>query len=281
MKTALNLSDIAITLFEQNNFEKTLHFLKAEKKNIDEVYIGSYFCEKYFLHIGNDILDVIRAFCESDGIKVSLVVPMSSEKDLRAVKERMDGILGLFSSHVSSIVVNDFGMLTYVSETYDIPVCLGRLLFKQSRDSRYDVFRDQIPPYEVCSRQFHELIRDFPVKAIELDDVRADTVLLNRYGYEVHVHSPLVYMSTGMVCEYASAGIADAKKFRPNQACAHQCSKYCTGYVGANKNLFYKIGRAVYYPGDPNAACADGVAKEIYFPFESVRASYENSGSVE
>ena len=281
MKTVLNLSDIAITLFEQKNVERTIHELKAKKKDFDEIYIGSYFCEKYFLHITEDILAEIKNFCKLNGVKVSLVIPMSSEKDLQNVKDRIDFIMRSFSFNIFSFVVNDFGMLEYISQKYDCPIVLGRLLFKQSRDSRYDTFRDEIPAYEVCSSHFHELIKEYPIKAIELDDVRADTVLANNFGYEIYVHSPVVYMSTGMVCEYASAGLANTKKFRPNNACAHQCTKYCTGYIGANNKQFYKIGRTIYYPGDPKAANAHGVDKEIYFPFESVRESYENSSSVE
>ena len=280
MKTVLNLSDIAITLFEQNNFEKTICELRDKKRNFDEIYIGSYFCEKYFLHIDEEILIKIKEFCESNEIRISVVIPMSSEKDLWNVKDRIDFLFHFFSFGISSFVVNDFGMLDYISEKYTCPIVLGRLLFKQSRDSRYDIFRDNIPSYEVCSSQFHELIKTYPIRAIELDDIRADMVLINNFDYEIYVHSPMVYISTGMVCEYASAGVSGMKKFRPNSPCAHQCSKYCTGYIGANHKQFYKIGRTVYYPGDPNASSAKGVDKEIYFPFESVRKSYENSGSV-
>ncbi len=281
MKTILNLSDIAITLFEQKNFERTIQELKAKKRDFDEIYIGSYFCEKYFLHITEDILAEIKNFCKLNGIKISLVIPMSSEKNSQNVKDRIDFIIRSVSFNIFSFVVNDFGMLEYISPKYNCPIVLGRLLFKQSRDSRYDTFRDAIPAYEVCSSHFHELIKEYPIKAIELDDVRADTVLANKFGYEIYVHSPVVYMSTGMVCEYASAGLANTKKFRPNNACAHQCTKYYTGYIGANNKQFYKIGRTIYYPGDPKAANANVVDKEIYFPFESVKESYENSSSVE
>lgn len=281
MKTILNLSDIAITIFNQNKFESIIRELQTKGKEIDEIYIGSYFCEKYFLHIEDEIFTKINAFCESNDIKVSLVIPMSSEKDLKNVKEKIDFAVRLFSSKISALTINDFGMLEYASRNYKFPIALGRLLFKQSRDIRYDTFRDDIPPYEICSLHLHNLIKDYPIKAIELDDVRSNTVLSNQFGYEVYVHSPVVYMSVGMVCEYASAGLANSKKFRPNNTCAHQCSKYCTEYIGVNAKRFYKHGRTIYYNGDPQAAEAKGVTKEIYFPFESVRESYENLSSVE
>ena len=280
MKTILNLSDIAITIFEQDKFDKTIRQMDALKKDLDEIYLGSYFCEKYFLHIGDDIFSKVKDLCHLRGIKLSLVIPMASEKDLQRVKDRIDYVVELLSSHISSLVINDFGMLEYVSQRYSFPITLGRLLYKQSRDIRYEVFRDGAFTCEVCSAQFHQLIKDYPIKAIELDDIRANTVIENKFGYGVYVHSPLVYSSTGMVCEYASAGVPNTKRFRPNSPCAHQCSKYCTSYVGVNQKQYFKLGRTVYYPGDMRAAMAENVDKEIYFPFESVRESYENISSV-
>ncbi len=280
MKTALNLCDISITMFDKNNFDHMIEELHYEKKEFDEIYIGSYFCEKYFLHITDDILKKLYSFCSQNKLEISIVVPMATEKDLCRLKERIDAFMHAFKN-ISAIVVNDFGMLEYISKTYiDVPLVLGRLMFKQSRDIRYDTFRDEIPPYEVCSSFLYDLIKDYPIKGMELDDVRKNTIILNRYNYEVYVHAPMVYISTGMVCEYASAGLPDSKKFRPNSACSHQCSSYCTQYVGANEKQFYKLGRTIYYHGDPKAALAAGVSKEIYFPIESVRKSYENSSTI-
>ena len=172
-------------------------------------------------------------------------------------------------------------MLAYIANKYSFSITIGRLLFKQSRDSRYDSFRDEMPQCNICSSYLFELIKDYPIRAIELDDVRSGTILINKYGYDIYVHVPLVYISTGMVCEYSSAGLPDTQKFRPNNSCSHQCTKYCTEYYGVNKKPFYKIGRTIYYLGDPRALEAKGISKEIYMPIDSLRECYENSSSIE
>ena len=280
MKTILNLSDVAITIVEQGKLENVFGELASKGKDIDEIFIGSYFCEKYFLHLTKDIVVKIMDLCRTIGCKFSLVVPMSSEKDLQRVKDNIATIVQVLSTNVSSIVVNDFGMMEYIARKYAYPIVFGRLLYKQLRDSRYETLKDENPPYEICSQQLHNLIKEYPIKAFELDAVGKNAIIHNSFGYEVYAHSPMVYMSTGMVCEYASAGLSNTDKFRPNVSCAHQCSRYCTEYVGANNKHFYKFGRTIYYYGESLDSDIAGVDKELYCPFESVGECYENPSSI-
>lgn len=95
-------------------------------------------------------------------------------------------------------------MLFYIKEKFNIKINLGRLFFKEPRDLR-------VPEYyytEVVKPEIAKIICDREIKEhislIELDEVCNKICTDNIDDFNIGIHIPFCYMSTGNICKFAS-----------------------------------------------------------------------------
>ena len=140
-KTCLNLCEIINFSF----IEKIIDNVK-NNYTIERIYIGSYFCSSFFL---NSNYDNIFKIINNNFInpKITLVIPVFTEKYLIKGKDKIDELAN--SKEIDEITVNDYGMLEYINEKYNIKINMGRIFFKDYRDPRYEEYfnRDWTPKY--------------------------------------------------------------------------------------------------------------------------------------
>ena len=239
--------------------DKSNELLKGKKR----VYVGSYFCSQYFLSLKIDkLVEVVR----DRNIKMTLVLPIFSEKDLNIAKSKILKILQTSEIMIDEITVNDFGMLTYIQSNFDIKVNLGRLFFKDARDVRVNEYYLQKGKVNILS-VLENIVDISKINYIELDET--NKMIDVNDNYNVAVHFPFCFMTTGNICKYASINKSLECKFRPNDRCGQECScvyeHYSEIYNGTPIEL-YRIGRTVYAYMTERSEITNK-EREIYFPF--------------
>lgn len=267
----LNLCEILnISLFNKNQ----IPILFSTDVNYDRIYFGSYFCSNYFEHI-NFIPQMIDV-CNTYTLKCTLVVPVFTQKALKSGKAKIDSIIMGMKNYIDEITVNDIGMLTYILEKYsDVKVNLGRLFFKDARDPRIvDLYNTPMTP--ALLDNLNTLVSKDQINMIEIDKISSFIDLTNEYN--VGIHSPLTYVTSGFICKYASVHKDIDKKFRPNAKCEKECLNMYEHYVGVNETgtpEYYKIGRAVYCKHSSDMALTRSPERYIIFPFEDIINSFK------
>lgn len=274
----LNLCEILDTaLLNNNRLEQLIEKVVKENQIPDplmRIYAGSSFCSQYFLHL--NCWEKLFDYCRSHDLHVTLTLPIFSQKDLEAGKERIKDILEKGKEIVDEVTVNDLGMLQYISGTYETGVNLGRLFFKDPRDVRVRPYQEgEMSPNLLSNRSF--LLEDNDrIKGIELDPT-------NRYidlsgcdldGIVLGVHTPFCYMTTGNICKFASTHKDVENKFRPNGRCHLECSQmyehYKARFDGRNADLI-RYGRTVYYYNNGTRIAGRKIDRKMYFPVLEVK----------
>ncbi len=211
---------------------------KPPEEACSRIYIGSSFCDQYFLRVSSAMWERARA----SGMKLTLVVPIPGQSRLRQVKEKLDDLISFFSDALDEAVVNDYAMLGWIGSRYpSLSLWCGRLLVKDTRDPRYS---DGSSTCKLLDHLKAGSLFGYPVKGVELDlfaPLQLDRVPPVILG----VHLPYGYVSTGRLCEAASIGKAVKEKFRPASGCSGQCEKTWITYDSGGVPLL-KYGRAVY-----------------------------------
>ena len=251
---------------------------------VKRVYLGSYFCSQSFINTREYIIHLAKQ-CRQADIWVTLAVPIFSEKNLRESDDAIDSIIHGSGNVIDEIVVNEYSQLSVLHEKYNMSLGMGRLLFKNQRDIRYpDLLNAE---YENAATDFvTELIEKYNIGTIEYDPIHKSMTLAMIEGALPAVHYPYCYISTGMVCEFASVNRPLVQKFRPNCSCACECGNVFTfkklkGEDGMHS--FCKIGRTEFYnAGDINIR---GDVRMIYSPFdfyvkEAEEHVYGNSSTI-
>ena len=240
---------------------------------LERIYAGSSFCSQYFLHI-NFWKHLIKR-CEENGWKMTLTLPVFSQKDLQIAKNRLDEILAQGKEIIDEITVNDVGMLRYVSQNCEQKINLGRLFFKDSRDVRvrpYDV--GEMTPTLLASED-NMIMAENNIHAIELD-------MMSRYinltdcdlgEAKLCVHGPFCYMSTGNICKFASIHKDMEQKFRPNLNCNMECAGIYEHYKArfGEKNVdILRYGRTIYFYNNESRIIGKKIDRKIYFPVREI-----------
>lgn len=227
------------------------------------LYFGSSFCQNYFMSI--DYWRLAESFCKENVLPITLTVPIFSEKMLDDGKHRINSILQQ-NSQIDEITINDLGMFLFVSQNFpEKKINLGRLFFKHSRDIRVDrFFYDNYEPEYIIDEY-----SDFDVFGIELDPTHKHLNLncLKNKKYNVGMHFPFCYMSTGNICKYASINLDVKHKFRPNMPCSVNCMHIAEHhYSEDNKDKsVYRFGRTLYFL-NRDIDSLDLCDRIIYFP---------------
>lgn len=258
----INLCDIlTIKDFQDKNFEKLL--LNLSGKRFERLFIGSYFCSQYFLNMG--FLSYLKHYLNDHFYRLTLVIPIISEKDLVAVKRKIDYML--FELPIDEITVNDVGMLSALKSNHDVRLNLGRLFFKDERDIRLQsLCKHMLHPAEFDRLKEYE--HRYSIKYAELDPTRSYLDLSNNTEIKFAIHMPLCYMTTGNICKYASINKRVTEKFRPNTVCSNECQEVYEIYTPEKQEYaLYRIGRTIYFVSDLPKAINGQFSRLIYFPF--------------
>ena len=285
----LNLCEIFIDGgMRRRNLDRLLQWFTDGRGGIDRIYLGSSFCSQYFLGFRGYERLIDR--CKQQGIPITLVLPVFSEKDLLAGKEKAERILDCASGVIDEITVNDVGMLRWVTgHMAGIRVNLGRLFFKDPRDCRVLAY------YHIPGAPFlldnldDDFWKQFDISGIELDAVKETIDLsgISRDALSIGLHVPYCYMTTGNICKFASIHKRIEQKFRPNAACAMECHGIFDTYSGHIPQTncdptIYRYGRTLYYRVDPTERLENEATRLIYFPIDEWRKMiHEDIGSAE
>lgn len=241
---------------------------------LERIYSGSSFCSQYFLHLA--CWDKLFKYCREEGWKLTVTLPVFSQKDLNRAKEKIKDILEKGKNIADEVTVNDLGMLKYISENYDIRINLGRLFFKDPRDVRVRIYQEgEISPNLLSCKSYYMEGND-KVKGIELDPTNRyiDLSRCDLEGIELGVHSPFCYMTTGNICKFASIHKDVEQKFRPNSQCRMECFKiyehYKEKFQGKSADMI-RLGRTVYYYNNGSRIAGKKIDRKMYFPVLEVK----------
>lgn len=256
-------------------------FERADKTGIDisnyeRIYIGSYFCGKYFQHINPE---AIKLRLEKSGSKapVTLVIPMSGQNDIERVKEATYKIVSTLCDYIDEITVNDYGMLEYICSTYKYPVNIGRLLMKDYRDPRYEDYYAQTIKPKIFTSFFDRLRENHNITGVEFDPTHQGIDLSKApCDLNLAVHTPFCYITVGQTCEFASINKSVEYKFRPNSKCGKECTDYSVTYHADEGLQLYRVGRAIYFRNEDCKILSDREFRSIYFPIDKLEITGEN-----
>lgn len=203
------------------------------------IYIGSYFCDRYFVNTPKDIWRVCMDKAGRSGCKIVLVVPLPGQQLLKKVCSLLPELMD--NNQISELVVNDPGMLLRCGKQFpEIPLWSGRLMSKEIRDPRYDMGVQNPDRYELAS--------DGTLYGIRIKGVEADPVFPMKYQKSdrcrLAVHTPYAFISASRYCELGSLSQQLDRKFRLDTGCGRECIS-CGLTYRYRDVTFYKAGRAV------------------------------------
>ncbi|WP_054743999.1 hypothetical protein [Cellulosilyticum ruminicola] len=285
----LNLTDIIQYLYN-NKLEPIEDFDTLIKRSnalagfekCERIYIGSYFCAQYFLNVPHKIIEEIKLYCHTQKIKVTLVIPIFSERNLEKAKQKIQECIHELKEVLDEITINDYGMLNYVTSHCNLKYNLGRLFMKDYRDLRYPEYFNTILHPKTFNSYFYKIIEKYHINTIEFDPThkavnlaafipnKATASLKTCPQMEVAMHRPYCYVTVGQICEFGSIHKEIEKKFRPNEVCQGECNDNIFFYEFNDGHKWLRVGRAVYFD---NRECeVQGVSqvRNIYFPVDLV-----------
>lgn len=235
----------------------------------ERIYVGSYFCSQYVLNLSTELIKKVILELKIIGMKITLVLPMFTEKDLERGKEKIHEFSAYFHKEIDEITVNDYGMLEYIHKKYQININLGRLMFKDYRDPRYEAYYRQSSKPKYFTRHLKQICEQYQVTGLELD-VTHESIDLSEApsDIEIAIHVPYCYMTVGMVCEFASIPYEITEKFRPNLPCNKECLRNRINYQMLEDRKYLKIGRTVYFEHRDGNISWDRDYREIYAPID-------------
>ena len=282
----INLCDI----FSMNAREEYIEMSIAKienmtKKKIKRIYLGSYFCDRFFLNFKgyHDLLQ----YCKVKKIHATLVVPVFSQNTLCKGKKRISEICECLEGVIDEVTVNDLGMLCHIKNLNKYRVNLGRLFFKNPRDCRVPEYTDSIISPGFLSKLNQEIWKKQLINCIELDPTNRilDVSEIKSLDVEIALHSPFCYMTAGKICKFASIHKDIDKKFRPNVNCQMECMSISDTYTGhvvpTNCDpIIYRIGRTLLFENNESEIVGKNLERLIYFPVKEWREwIYEDIGS--
>lgn len=269
----ISLCEIMETIHQiEPNFSEAIERIKeaAEFKTCERLYMGSSFCGQYFLHLSEKLLEELTAVCRTQGIKVTLVVPIFTERYLIEGKQKLDKLLQAFDEIIDEITVNDYGMLVYIHEQYkNKALNMGRLFMKDYREPRYEAYFNMTLKPKGFTSQLKSFVQKYGVKAIEFDPTHKSIDFSEKpEGIGICIYAPYAYITVGQICEVSGISKPIEKKFRPNEPCGTECHKYRMHYSIQEERDWRRIGRAIYFENrSPQIMGVDRI-REIYAPLD-------------
>lgn len=250
--------------------------LAMKGQQIERIYVGSTFCSQYFSQ--QTKYDFVLNFCQQHNIKVTLTLPVFTEKDLVLGKKKVEKLLDKGQEVVDEVTINDIGMLTYMQSKVKVRINLGRLFFKDPRDCRIPNYKEKMVEPVLLSNLENDFWRTFHVNLVELDSTNRviNTSILLKSDIDIGIHYPFCYMSTSNICKFASIHKDIASKFRPNMACNLECEHIIDTYSGHITQtdcdpIIYRLGRTLYYETEVSEFVGKQPSRIIYFPINEWR----------
>ena len=260
---ALNLADT----LGAHNVSHALNDLVASGR-YDRVYLGSYFCDRYFCAVPLGVFARTLARCADLDLPVTLVVPIPSENALDATLSRLDLLLDGHGEAIDEVTCNDLGTLSWCSENLDRRLNVGRLFNRDAREPRDPGFVAQTIRPALLTRGHAAAFPKCRVDGYEFDPITPATDLSDAPADVVcALHADWCYASTGKICEVASIGTPAEHKFRPNEPCTCTCLHCVLEHRPreAGAPAYFKHGRTVYYR-QPAARCVGIDAYRLVHP---------------
>ena len=112
MEYCLNLCDIFTALLREYECVENLisSAERTKKARYGRLYLGSYFCDTYFVQNIRNILANVYPYCLKNDVKVTLTVPVFSELRLNDGIKLINQLLGQFTRHYTQTTKR--GLLT-------------------------------------------------------------------------------------------------------------------------------------------------------------------------
>lgn len=236
-----------------------LAFERRRCVSITRLCLGASFCGSLFNAAARPQFDFFGAYCRDSGLKVSLAVPIFTQRELARGKEIIDELLREYGDVIDEAAVNDPGMYRWLRGQFAGKLFAGRLMNKVNRDPRYPEYGEGavlVPRPPVA------------VSGIELDACASHMIVEDGDELTVCVYTPYSYISTGKICSFASLYADAFQKFAPAPSCPVNCGKYYVRHECRDKVDFYHIGNAVYYPSELPRISGAAQLRAIWFPLE-------------
>lgn len=269
----ISLCDIMEHIYEiEPHFEQMIEKISrvAGYSKCERIYIGSSFCCQYFLHLSEKRLEELKAYCRGNQIKVTLVVPIFTQKYLKQGKEKIDRLLKQFEAQMDEVTVNDYGMLLYIRDRYaNIGLNMGRLFMKDYREPRYEEYFNTVLKPRGFTTYFKNMVKKCQVKGIEFDPTHREIDFSEKpEEVEIGIYAPYAYITVGQICEVAGISKGIEKKFRPNEPCESPCYKHRMKYFLGDDRDWRRIGRAIYFENRAPKITGITRVREIYAPLD-------------
>ena len=233
----------AYNLCDAMEFFTERHFVLPE--HTEQMYLGSYFCDRYYCNTSPRIWQECFAAARKQGVTGVLVIPTPSQCLLEVLKRQTENLMDSYGEQIREVVVNDNGMLEWIAAQYPrIGIWLGRTMDKELRDPRYCLPGVHGKLLEQVERGWHSRGRILGVES-DVTDVSANDFPVSHYGLGIHV--PFAYLTMGRICEFGSIGLPTEEKFQLYRPCKRQCMSHWMWFE-QNAQCFLKHGRAVYTP---------------------------------
>ncbi|MDD5934127.1 MAG: hypothetical protein PUC65_00960 [Clostridiales bacterium] len=266
----LNLAEMMNGIYEKDGtFMISVSNMLAESgySRFTRVYIGSSFCAIYFLHASTDMIKSVNLVCEKEQCKMTLVLPIFTEKYLDKAKEQIKKLVDAAGVYLDEITVNDFGMLEYIHNNYKQKINLGRLFMKDYRDKRYSEYFHSCVKPKIFNITMLELMKQYNIHGVELDLTHEKIDLSEApSNLTIGFHYPYCYQTVGHICEIGSTNQSIDKKYRANYNCSFECESQIVHYTSEEGGHYLKHGRAVYFE---NPDCNIMNAKQIRLIYTS------------
>lgn len=233
----------------------------------ERLYVGSYFCERFFLGLSDDFHEAVANLCDKHQMGATLVIPLFGQATIDQGEQRIISLLDRFGWLYDEVVVNDIAMFHFIAqagERGESPessaegilqgLGVGRLFDKERRDLRYaDVQRGEShPTLSPEALECVDLARAFGARPLvdidptsDLIDVSAITAAAP--DARIAMHLPYCYATTGRNCCAASAQLPVQEKFRLGQPCAFECLKMSQSVLTDEGAEYVKHGRTHFY----------------------------------
>lgn len=274
---SLNICELfEILVKEYGSVDAVIERSQTEAKAIfNRIYVGSYFCESYFLRTIETTLHDLEQYALNKKIRITLVIPIFTQTYVEVGMQVVDKVLRKFSM-IDEVVVNDYGTLNNVSFNYNCGIIIGRLLRKRSRDYRYQEYVNSID-YEETKAIYQKYSK---VIGTEID-VSSKYIDVSGFDKDILpcIHIPLTYLTCGQICDFASLNSELFQKFKSNSGCDLNCNKLYYLYKTETNHDLYRIGKAVYYKTIRFEILNTKKVRFVYFPFGLWESQYEYFGS--
>lgn len=242
----------------------------AGYSNCERIYIGSSFCGQYFLHLSDKLIGELMEVCKQRAIKVTLVLPIFTEKNLNKGKEKIKELLEKYLEIIDEVTVNDYAMVLYIRKTYPhIGLNLGRLFMKDYREPRYEEYFNSVLKPRGFTIYLKSFIYQYDIKGIEFDPTHRIIDFSEKpEGVEIGLYAPYAYITVGQICEVGAISKPIEKKFRANEPCVLECYKHRMRYFVEGNRDWRRVGKAIYFENKAPELRGISHIREIYAPLD-------------